>query len=137
MFLLVTGRIHSSHDSSSHHMIHTFIIWCIQSSSLYIPVSDCFVVFCWKFCNFLRGMSYDIFKIFVICLLHSTKYKMSQLVNMEFDFFCKFPWKTLFLQYFLVESKILLYQSGTIICTFSVIMKPKWLCRASAEGFCI
>ena len=41
-------------------------------------------------------------------------------------FACFFHWKTLFLQYFLVWSKVLLYQSRNIICPFSVMLKHKW-----------
>ena len=42
-------------------------------------------------------------------------------------FSCYFHWKSLFLRYFLVESKILLHQSVTIICPFSVMLKHKWV----------
>ena len=37
-----------------------------------------------------------------------------------------FHWKTLFLTYFLVYWKFLLYQSGTIVCSFIVVLKHKW-----------
>ena len=37
-----------------------------------------------------------------------------------------FHWKTLFLTYFLVYCKFLLYQSGTIVCPFLVVLKHKW-----------
>ena len=36
-----------------------------------------------------------------------------------------FHWKTLFLTYFLVYCKFLLYQSGTIVCPFLVVLKHK------------
>ena len=36
-----------------------------------------------------------------------------------------FHWKTLFLTYFLVYWKFLLYQSGTIVCSFIVVLKHK------------
>ena len=58
----------------------------------------------------------------------ATNYLKSTIRQYWIWFVCYFHWKTLFLPYFVVLSKILLYQYGTIICPFSVMLKLKWWC---------
>ena len=57
----------------------------------------------------------------------ATNYLKSTTRTYWIRFSCQFYWKTMFLPYFLVYPKIVLYKSGTIICTFSVILKHKRL----------
>ena len=48
-----------------------------------------------------------------------------------------FYWKTLFLTYFLVYCKFLLYQAGTIVYPFIVVLKHKWELSRTLIVLCV